>query len=163
MIFIFWVGQTELSVSLIPRTVILVFPCQSVQTYFNFHLPSQAKQNTQLLSMQLIIFNALSGSDLLSGPLVGNPYSKRESLKINEMPICLSVAFSYHNGKEIMLWVMKKSRYKYLSLSFYSPLLDTFLLYFPSKMFPGALEGIVISFFFYPTKIDKAVGDFSRS
>lgn len=58
---------------------------------------------------------------------------------------------------------MKKSRYKYLSLSFYSPLLDTFLLYFPSKMFPGALEGIVISFFFYPTKIDKAVGDFSRS
>lgn len=24
--------------------------------------------------MQLIIFNALSGSDLLSGPLVGKPY-----------------------------------------------------------------------------------------
>lgn len=75
MILIFWVGQTELSVSLVPRPVILVFPCQSVQTYFNFHLLSQGKQNTQLLSMQLIIFNALSGSDLLSGPLVGKPYS----------------------------------------------------------------------------------------
>lgn len=93
-------------------------PCQLVQTYLHSPLLSQAKQGAKLLSMQLIIFKALSVSDPHSGPVVGHPYSEEGRLEdredVNLFMICLFLLPYISNGKEIMLWVMKKSRCKYL-------------------------------------------------
>lgn len=162
--FIFQVGQTALSVSLVPRTVILVFPCQSFQTYFHFHLLSQAKQNTQLLSMQLIIFKALSGSDLLSGPLVGNPYSK-EGKPEDRWDVYLFICcFFLPQWKRNYAMSNEEKQIQMSPSVLLLSLAWEFSAVFPFQDVSRGFGGDSDQFFvFYPTKIDKAVGDFSRS
>lgn len=123
VMFIFRVGQAELFESLVPK--ITVFPCQSLQTTLHFPLLSQAKQNTEVLNMQLIILKVLFGSDPPSAPVIRHPYSEEgrpeDRKNVHLFMICFIWSPDISNGKEIKLWVVKKSRYKCLC-TFYSPL-----------------------------------------
>lgn len=119
--------------------------------------------------MQLIIFKAPSGSDPPSERVVGHPYVEEErpedgeDVHLFEIWFFLSPRIS--NGKEIVAWVMKKSRCK--SLCPFTLPWD-FSAIFPfhdvSRCFRGN-SNLFFFFFvaFYPTEINKATGDLSWS